>query len=100
VYNHRCINRLQPLKYTSDYFSTASFFYNYKLLILCEQLQTHSIKKYRKSINYSLASLTAGEISLRASCGSPDEERAPLMHMISDLNSEKLNVHLNNKLCD
>jgi len=37
-----------------------------------------------------VSSLTAGEISLAASCGFPEEEHAPLMHMISDLNSEKL----------
>jgi len=32
------------------------------------------------------------QISLAASCGFSEYERAPLMHMISDLNSEKLNV--------
>jgi len=49
-----------------------------------QTLQTHDItKQSRKSVNYSLASLTTSEISPAASCGFPDEERAPLIHIIS-----------------
>ena len=41
---------------------------------------------------YSLASLTAREMSPAASCGLPEEDRAPLKHMIKDRSREKLKL--------
>jgi len=49
----------------------------------------HRIQMHNSHI--SLASLDARKISLAVSCGLPQEERAPLKHMIINRKSEKLN---------